>query len=269
MSGPRRIAAIALPILAFLALAGLALRYRPAVSLEYDPAYWAKEESRSGGWLQGVTPAGIAYFLYLPRSSDSPTGDTPTGDRQVPLVAVFHGSNQKDVSRERFGSLFADPAAQAALGPAGAAVLVPLSRTDYFSDPASYARFIENIALRHPEIDPRRIAGYGFSQGAAFVMELAMARPALFRAAAAGSSYYEAGATELFAAARVRFYCALSRDDKGIFEQGAATARILSIICPDSRYVEYENRGHFPIGLRDAGPRGGETFINWLGKSLR
>jgi len=268
VSVPRRIAAIALPILAFLALAGLALRYRPAVSPEYDPAYWAKEEARSGDWLQGVTPAGIAYALYLPASLESP-GESPEGGGSVPLIAVFHGSNQKDVSRERFGSLFADPAAQAAFGPAGAAVLVPLSRTDYFSDPASYARFIENVALRHPAIDPRRIAGYGFSQGAAFVMELAMARPALFRAAAAGSSYYEASAAELFAAARVRFYCALSRDDKGIFEQGAFTAKLLSRICPDSRYVEYENRGHFPIGLRDTGPRGGETFIDWLAESLR
>ncbi len=247
-----------------LAVFGFALRYRPAPRLEYDPAYWSVAESRSGNWYWGLTPAGFSYHLYLP-----PGADGVESVSQVPLIVAFHGSTGKATAKDRYGSLFAAGEAQAAFVPRGAAVLVPQSRVEYFSDPHAYSRLIRNVALRYRGIDAGRIAGWGFSKGAAFATELAMHDPALFRVVASGSSYYAASPAELFRAARVRFWCALSKDDQEIYEQGVATARILSLACPDSRYVEYEARGHFYIEPKDSCGRGDETFIDWLARALR
>ena len=265
LGGKRAIAlSIALACLAAAFLLAAALRYRPASKAEYDAAYWPDNKSRSGPWLWAMTPAGIDYNLYIPEGLDI---EDPTV--RIPMIVAFHGSTGKAAAKDRFGRLFTNPDVQKALDENGAAVLIVQSRLEYFSDPHAYARLVGNVALEHRCIDPARIAGYGFSQGAAFVQELAMYDPSLFRAVASGSSYYSASAGELFRAARVRFYCATSKNDQGIYEQGHLTGRALSLICPGSRYVEYDKRGHFFIEPRDRTGRGDETFLDWLSGALR
>lgn len=260
-------------VTAIIACVGVyaALRARPAPRLEYDNAFWPSNEVISGEWRWCTTPAGITYNLYIPTGME---GDELAPS--IPLIVCFHGNGGKATAKDRFGRLFTDPGVQRRLDPRGAAVLVPQSRVEYFSDPAGYARLVENVILRHPAIDPRRVAAYGFSQGAAFAHEIAMAEPALFRAAATGSSYYRASLAELARGTRVRFYCALAKNDKGIYEQGVRTARALAFICPNSRYVEYEKRGHFFIEPEDktgrraerGAERGAERFVDWLADAL-
>ncbi len=242
----------------------IALRVRPANRLEYDPAYWPAKSLKMDAWYWGITPSGIIYNLYIP-----PAVDRDDVTERVPLIVCFHGNSGKALVKDRYGRLFTDPAVQARFSPSGVAVLAVQSRIEYFSDPHAYARLIKNVALQHRCIDPERIAGYGFSQGAAFVQELAMYDPSLFRAVASGSSYYSASLPELFRAARVRFWCATSRNDKGIYEQGHATGQILAALCPDSRYVEYTTRGHFFIEPSDTSGKGDETFTDWLVRALR
>lgn len=239
------------------------LRARPTPRLEYDNAFWPSDEVASGEWRWCTTPAGITYNLYIPTGMEG-DGLAPS----IPLIVCFHGNGGKATAKDRFGRLFTDPEVQRRLDPKGAAVLVPQSRVEYFSDPSGYARLVENVIIRHPAIDPRRVAAYGFSQGAAFAHEIAMAEPALFRAAATGSSYYRASLAELLRGTRVRFYCALAKNDKGIYEQGVWTARVLARICPDSRYVEYEKRGHFFIEPADKTGRRNELFVDWLAAAL-
>ena len=246
-----------------------ALRFRPSRQVEYDAAFWPAKKVESGSWTWCVTHAGIVYNLYIPEGLDR---DDATAT--IPLIVCFHGSTGKATSKDQLGRLFANERSQAALDPNGAAVLVPHSRIEYFSDPDGYARLIDNVILEHPCVDPDRVALYGFSQGAAFVHELAMRHPGLARAAATGSSYYSAGVFELFRGARVKFWSALSRNDAGIYEQGVRTARTLAFLCPDSRYVEYDRRGHFFIepgdrsGSGAASEHDGETFIEWLSEAL-
>ena len=262
----KRVTSAACVLCAIAALAGVyaALRVRPNGKAEYDNAYWPAKQLKDGSWTWCLTPSGINYNLYVPESVDRDDAK-PT----IPLIVCFHGNGGKASVKDRFGRLFTVPEVQARFGPSGVAVLALQSRVEYFSDPHAYARLIRNVAMQHPCIDTRRVAGYGFSQGAAFVQELAMYDPALFKAVASGSSYYSASIPELFRAARVRFYCATSRNDKGIYEQGHRTGRILSVICPDSRYVEYETRGHFSIEPADKSGKGNETFIDWLVGALR
>ncbi len=256
---------VALGACALVALACYgAARFRPVRKAEFDAAFRPDKKVGSGEWSWCVTPAGITYNLFIPEGLDA-DGAVPT----IPLVVCFHGSTGKATSKDQLGRLFANAKSQAALDPKGAAVLVPHSRVEYFSDPDGYARLIDNIIMEHPCIDPRRVALYGFSQGAAFVHELAMRHPSLARAATTGSSYYAATPMELFRASRVRFWSALSKNDQGIYEQGVATARALGLVCPDSRYVEYERRGHFFVEPGDTSGRGDETYIHWLAEALR
>ena len=256
---------IALSVLVcIIGLTYASLRVRPGLGTEYDPAYWPGTKLKADSWYWCLTPSGINYNLYIPQAVDRDDAKPC-----IPLIVVFHGSTGKTSAKDRLGRLFVTDEIQKKIDAKGAAVLVVQSRVEYFSDPHAYARLIKNVVMQHPCLDGKRIAGYGFSQGAAFVQELAMYDPGLFRAVASGSSYYSASLPELFRAARVRFYCATSRNDQGIYEQGHMTGRILSILCPSSRYVEYENRGHFFIEMHDKSGHGDETFVEWLAAELR
>jgi predicted peptidase len=255
---------------ALLCLTGLsgifwgALRIRPPLNIQYDAAYWPEKTVKSGSWAWCMTPSGIIYNLYIPEAMDK-----EGIEERIPLIVVFHGAGGKGTAKDRFGRIFTDAAAQKKIDADGAAVLVVQSRLSYFSDPHAYARLIKNVVMEHHSIDGKRIAGYGFSQGAAFVQELGMYDPGLFTAVASGSSYYSASFAEYLRGSRVRFYSATSRNDKGIFEQGHRTGRLLSKICPDSRYVEYAERGHFFIEMSDKSGKGEETFGDWLAGALR
>jgi predicted peptidase len=150
------------------------------------------------------------------------------------------------------------------MGTKGCAVLVVLSRIDYHTDPPGTSRLIKNILLKYPCLDRTRTAGYGFSQGAAFVVQLAAYDPSLFKAVIAGSGYYEPSVMELIRSMPVCFYTAVSENDKGIFEPGSRTGRRLARLCRNSRYVQYKSRYHFWLELDDTSGRGDETVQSWL-----
>lgn len=245
-------------ILITLFLAGV--RWTKAPTLHYDKAYWPETTVADDSWLWVKTQAGITYSLYLPKDL---RGDT-AAEKTIPLIVCFHGSTEKHISKDRYGRIFTTDSVQNAFGDRGVAVLVPQSRVEYFSDTRAYARLIENVCIQHRAIDTERIAAYGFSQGAAFVHEMTGAEPFLFRAAMTGSSYYAQNPRELLNSLRVRYYGALSRNDMGIYEQGLKTAQRLGRFAPDSRYVEYEKRGHFYIEMKDTTGRGAETALDWL-----
>ncbi len=240
-----------------------ALRWRPSLALKYDKAFWPNKSLESGSWIWALTPAGINYNLFIPEGIDR-----ESSTKRIPLIIVFHGQGEKGIVKDRYGRLFTSAKSQQAFGERGAAVLAVQARVDYYSDPHAYSRLVQNLCIQYPCLDSKRIGGWGFSQGAAFVQELAMYDPRLFRAVASGSSYYAASPVELFRAARVRFYCATARNDAGIFEQGHRTGQILSLLCPDSRYVEYESRRHFYIEPDDKTGIGDERFIDWFAQAL-
>lgn len=250
---------------------GAALRFTKTPALHYDKAYWPEETVADDHWIWAKTPAGITYNLYLPKNL---RGDAVELDRSgipehsIPMIVCFHGSTGKHTAKDRLGRIFTTDTVQNRFSPQGIAVLVPQSRVEYFADTNAYARFIQNICIQHRVIDPARIAGYGFSQGAAFVHEMTGSKPFIFRAAMTGSSYYSSSIPELFNSARVRYYCALSRNDAGIYEQGIRTAKILNVLAPHSRYREYEKRGHFFVEMHDTTGRGNETALDWLVHAL-
>lgn len=258
----KRICILIALALALICLAFLSLRYRGQMNLTYDKAYWPSTRLKSGPWYWTLTPSGINYNLYIPELVNQ---ENP--EQKIPLIVVFHGNGEKARVKDKYGRLFITDEAQETLG-GKAAVLAVQSRVEYYSDPHAYERLIQNIAIEYPCIDSTRIAGWGFSQGAAFVQELAMYSPYLFKAVGSGSSYYSASPLELFKAARIRFWCATAKNDAGIYEQGSRTGKILSLICPESHYVEYEKRGHFYIELHDKPAKKSIRFIDWLAESL-
>lgn len=250
---------------------GTTLRFTKSPALHYDKAYWPEETVADDHWIWAKTSAGITYSLYLPehlRGDSVELEKNAMVPESIPMIVCFHGSTGKHTAKDRFGRIFTTDTVQNRFGPQGVAVLVPQSRVEYFSDPHAYSRLIQNICIQHRVIDPARIAGYGFSQGAAFVHEMTGNEPFIFRTAMTGSSYYSSGIRELFNSARVRYYCALSRNDTGIYEQGVRTAKILNVLAPHSRYREYDKRGHFFVEMHDTTGRGDETALDWLVHTL-
>ena len=271
MNARKRAIATLTALLCLIGLTFTALRFTKAPALHYDNAYWPEESTQDERWIWAKTSAGITYSLYLPEHL---RGDAVELEKKalvpesIPMIVCFHGSTGKHTAKDRFGRIFTTDTVQNRFGPQGIAVLVPQSRVEYFSDPHAYSRLIQNICIQHRVIDPSRIAGYGFSQGAAFVHEMTGYDPFIFRAGMTGSSYYSSSIRELFNSARVHYYCALSRNDAGIYEQGLRTAKILSVLAPHSRYREYEKRGHFFVEMHDTTGRGDETALDWLVNAL-
>lgn len=226
--------------------------------LEYDGAYyWNKTEVPIGSWKFVETPAGWSYYLYLP-----PNYDYENDKAKIPMVVTFHGQSGKYASVGRQGRIFRDEGFQKRSG--GCAVLVLMARIDYFSDPLSAAKLIKNILIKYPALNPERVAGYGFSQGAMFVVNLAIADPSLFSAVISGSGYYEITFSELMRVRSVQFFTANSENDMGIFEHGSKTGRRLASWCKNSRYVQYKTRGHFALEMMDKSGKENETVESWL-----
>jgi poly(3-hydroxybutyrate) depolymerase len=236
------------------------LHVRPKLVPEFDGSYyWTEKETYFSPWIYAKVPAGFEYFLYIPSGYDYSDADA-----EIPLIVVFHGQSGKYSSLTQLGRQFLKQNFQQAMGGKGCAVLVVLSRIDYHTDPPGTARLIKNILLKYPCIDRTRVAGYGFSQGAAFVVELAANDPSLFKAVISGSGYYEPSAAELIRAMPVCFYTAVSENDAGIFEHGRRTGRRLALFCSNSRYVQYKSRYHFWLEMDDGSGRKHETVQSWL-----
>ena len=74
---------------------------------------------------------------------------------------------------------------------------------------------------------------------------------------------------ELLSVLPVSFYFATSRNDAGIYEQGSATGKACALLCRNSRYVEYAERGHFWVLPDDSTGRGDESMRDWLCAVIR
>ena len=92
---------------------------------------------------------------------------------------------------------------------------------------------------------------------------------ALFKAVISGSGYYQITHRELLKVLPIQFWFGLSKNDKGIYEQGCTTGPLLEKFCKNSVYAEYENRGHFWVELDDVAPGSGRVFLEWLDKVLK
>lgn len=239
---------------------------RKNIDFTFDAAYyWPEKKSAYGEWLYEKIPAGHEYYLYIPQKFRNALQNE---DAKLPMIVVFHGSDEKGASLGKYGRLFIDPDFQKEVYPEGCAVLVILSRINYFTDPHSTSLLIQNICIKNKCIDKTKIVGYGFSQGAKFVVELACAEPALFKAVISGSGFYQISLKELLSVLPVNFYSAISENDKGIFEQGNRTGRMCGRFCKNSRYVQYEQRWHFWVELKDTTGHGNETVTDWLKEIL-
>lgn len=261
----KRIFLVAGAVSAFLLLVCLSLMLlyvRKPMKFNFDAAYfWAEKKVYVDNWLYEELPSGHDYFLFLPEKYRK---DKDNESAKLPLIVVFHGSDEKYSSLRKYGRQFVTKDFQKKIYPEGAAVLVILSRINYFTDPASTSLLIQNIALRNKCIDKTNIIGYGFSQGAKFVVELACHEPRLFRAVISGSGFYDISLRELISVLPVQFYSAVSKNDKGIYEQGRRVGKLCGKWCKNSHYIEYETRGHFWVELNDKTSNGDETVTDWL-----
>ena len=253
----------------FLAMAILiAIAYtRKPLEFTFDAAYNQCVKSYDGNpWRYEELPTGHKYYLYLPEDYRK---DKDNEDAKIPLIVVFHGSCEKAAAL-KYGRFFISEDFQKKIYPKGAAVLATMSRIDYYTDPASMSLLIQNVVLKNKCIDPTNIIGYGFSQGAKFVAEVACKEPRLFRGIICGSGFYQMSAREILSILPVSVYWATSENDKGIFEQSYKTGRRCGFLCRNSRYIQYKSRWHFYVELKDEtgkklkNPDRNETMQDWL-----
>ena len=210
----------------------------------------------------------LLRIFQLERLSEKKWDDKDNQDAKLPLIVTFHGSDEKGRAT-KYGRLFLNKEFQSRAGKNGAAVLSIMSRANYFTDPSSTRLLIQNICLQNECIDRTNIVAYGFSQGAAFVVEMACHDPRLFRGVVSGSGFYQMKTSELLTVLPIQFYFATSKNDSGIYEQGSETGKTCAKHCKNSRYVEYETRGHFFVELKDKTGRKNkdgseETFLDWI-----
>ncbi len=240
---------------------------RKNLNFVYDGAYyWSNNSKQFSNWYYENSASGHQYYLYLPQKY---IHDKDNEEAKLPLIVVFHGSDEKGLAYSKYGRIFVSEKFQSRIYPEGAAVLVINSRINYFTDPHGTGLLIQNVCFRNKCIDRKNIIGYGFSQGAKFVVELCCEWPGLFRGVVSGSGFYQMNFREIIRALPVCFYWATSEDDKGIFEQGSSTGKRLARFCKNSRYVQYQTRHHFYVELQDKTGRknrdgSDETFLDWI-----
>lgn len=226
---------------------------------EFEPDYyWADKKADTEKWDFRKTFAGYDYFLYIPPEYKN---DRHNEKAKLPLYVLFHGSENKGISLGRYGRMFTDKKIQDIRH---GAVLVLLSRGGYYSDCHDTSMLIQNVLLQNECIDKTNVIAFGHSQGAYYVLKLACYEPRLFRAVISGSGYYQITVPELLKVLPIQFYFGISKNDKGIYEQGWKTGKLLARYCRNSVYAEYESRGHFWVEPDDVAPGSGIKFLDWL-----
>ena len=239
----------------------LKFRKRGDLTLTFDADYYWNEKSYDDSlWFFEKVPAGFEYYLYIPKKYRE---DRHNQEAKLPLIVTFHGSNDKFSSRGRFGRMLIDPKIQ---NIKECAVMVLHSRGDYFSDCHDVSLLIQNLLLKNECIDKKSIIGFGHSQGAEFVVKLACYEPSLFKAVISGSGYYKPSFFEVIKVMPVSFYWKISKYDRGIYEQGYKTGRILRLFCRNSINVELESREHCWVEIDDHD--GDISFLQWFEKVL-
>lgn len=258
------IAGIVVFLSAALALAVKALYTRRTLGeLTFEPDYyWAEEKCETDKWDFRKTYAGYDYFLYIPPEFKDDRHNESAG---LPMVVIFHGSESKGISLGRYGRMFTDKKIQDIRH---CAVLVLLARCGYYSDCHDTSMLIQNVMIQNECIDRKNVIAFGHSQGAYYAVKLACYEPRLFKAVISGSGYYQITYRELLKVLPIQFWFGISRNDKGIYEQGCTTGPLLQKYCRNSVYAEYEKRGHFWVEPKDVAPGSGEVFLEWLDKVL-
>ncbi len=232
--------------------------FREDFALNFDADYyWTTKNFDDSVWFYEKVPAGFEYYLYIPKEFRN---DRHNSAAKLPLIVAFHGSCAKYSSRGQFGRMLIDPKLQ---NVKKSAVLVLLSRGDYYSTCHDVSLIIQNLLLKNECIDRKCIIGFGHSQGAEFVVKLACYEPGLFKAVISGSGYYQPSFFELLRILPIRFYWKISKYDKGIYEQGYKTGRLLKKFCKDSVNIELESREHCWVEIDDKIPDSGRTFLDW------
>lgn len=257
----RNIVIIASVLFCAIVVVGIFCLYTPKTNkIEYDGCYyWSNKEANYEPWKYVESPTGWEYYLYIPKNVD-----IKDENAKVPLIVTFHGQSGKYSSLTNQGRVFYTKEFQEKCG--GCAILVMMSRgaVHYFSDPNSCARLIKNLTFKYPCLDMNNITGFGHSQGAAFVVELAIYDPGLFNAVISSSGYYVASVRDLLRVLPVQFWIGVSENDLGIFEPGSKTGKLFGKYCYNSRYIQFTNRGHFQFVLNDKSGKGDETLESWL-----
>lgn len=253
---------LAMGICAFIAKAIYTRKTLGELTFEPD-YYWAEEKADTDKWDFRKTYAGYDYFLYIPPEYKN---DRHNESLKVPLFVLFHGSENKGISLGRYGRMFTDKKIQS-IRPC--AVLVLLARCGYYSDCHDTSMLIQNVIIQNECIDKKNIVAFGHSQGAYYAVKLACYEPRLFKAVISGSGYYQITHRELLKVLPIQFWFGLSKNDKGIYEQGCTTGPLLEKFCKNSVYAEYEKRGHFWVELDDVAPGSGRVFLEWLDKVLK
>lgn len=237
------------------------LTSRKEMTLNFDADYyWTEKTFEDSTWSYEKVLAGFEYYLYIPPEYRK---DIHNQDLKLPLVITFHGSGSKHEARGKFGRMFINSKIQDIKK---CAVLVLCARGEYFSDCYDVCLLIQNLLLKNECIDRKCIIGFGHSQGAEFVVKLACFEPALFKAVISGSGYYQPSAFEVLRILPVQFYWKISKYDKGIYEQGYKTGRILKRFCKDSVNIELESIEHCSVELDDTVPDSDLTFLQWFSK---
>lgn len=222
--------------------------------------YWASKTFDDSVWFYEQVPAGFEYYLYIPPEFRN---DRHNENAKLPLIVTFHGSNDKYSSRGKFGRMLISPALQ---NVKKTAVLCLHSRGDYFTNCYDVSLMIQNILSRNECIDKKCIIGFGHSQGAEFVVKLSCYEPSLFKAVISGSGYYQPSLRELIRIRPISYWWKISKYDKGIYEQGYKTGRLLKRFCRDSVNIELESREHCWVEIDDFDPVSGRTFLEWYAK---
>lgn len=237
------------------------LNSRKELALNFDADYyWTTKTFDDSLWFYEKVPAGFEYYLYIPPEFRN---DRHNAEAKLPLIITFHGSSSKGQARGRFGRMFIDQKIQ---NIKKCAVLVLLSRGEYYSNCHDTNLMIQSILMRNECIDKKKIIGFGHSQGAEFVVKLACFEPGLFKAVISGSGYYQPSWIEVLRVHPISFYWKISKYDKGIYEQGYKTGRILKRFCRDSVNIELESMEHCWVELDDVIPGSDRTFLDWFRK---
>lgn len=264
MKKAKKFVLLMLPLVLIVALALFCLarlRVRKEFKLNFDADYyWTEKTYDDSVWFYEKVPAGFEYYLYIPPEFRK---DRHNAEAKLPLIVAFHGSSSKYVSRGRFGRMLIDSKLQDVHK---SAVLVLLSRGQYYSNCQDTSLMIQNLLMKNECIDRKNIIGFGHSQGAEFVVKLACFEPGLFKAVISGSGYYQPSFLELLRIMPIRFYWKISKYDKGIYEQGYKTGRTLKRFCKDSVNIELESMEHCWVELNDVVPESNLTFLEWYKK---
>ena len=93
-------------ILTFLTILTIKFYTRPKQNFTFDAAYyWTINQYQDKLWLYEELPSGHKYHLYLPEKFKN---NKNCEQAKLPLIVVFHGSDEKGKALSKYGRIFLD-----------------------------------------------------------------------------------------------------------------------------------------------------------------